>query len=77
MLPETNIYEVIFIDKEKCDFIREIQMESACNISTIILSHLFDESKNKDRDKELLMKLCSVGYKEEEVIKILTIMNKE
>ena len=67
------ITEEIFYNKELCDSLRDIVMNSACDIEQAI--RILNTSKNYSRDVELIKKLKNCGFGERQVLMFISAIN--
>ena len=67
------ITEEIFYNKELCDSIRDVTVNSPCNIKEAII--LLSASNDYNRDKELIIKMYCVGLSRKQVLVFISAIN--
>lgn len=67
------ITKEIFYNKELCDSIRDVTVNSPCNIKEAII--LLSASNNYNRDSELIIKMYCVGLKYKKVLLFISAIN--
>jgi len=67
--------EIIFYNKELCDAIRDIVINSACDFNQAV--KLLNASKDHKRDVDLIKRLKNVGMSEEQVLIFIKAINTD
>jgi len=69
------ISEKLFYNKDLCDIVRDIAMNSPCNIETALI--ILKRSSNHKRDADFIKKLSCNGISEKQINVFITVINNE